>query len=329
MNYYMAFDGGGTKLQGILFDEDCNLLASARTDGVNTTVRSREKAEENVLACVRSLLEQAGREIPSIKLAVSAIAFPYQPLIERFLPCEGSAVGGEGGIGSLACGETDGICALSGTGSDIFYVENGKETDVLGGWGHLLDDDGSGVWIGRRAVRSLMRCIEGIQPPTLLHTLLRERHGLTDRAAIYHAVYDTPTPAFFLGSCCKTVNEAAAQGDPCALNILRRAGDLLAREANAMLCKHPCPEGTAVCTTGSVFRYCTAMREEFQARLDEIHGGLRYCAPLFEPIIGVMIVCMRRQGRESDRAFLTQLRQKCEAFLIPENWDRWEDNQDR
>ena len=32
MRYYMAFDGGGTKLQGILFDEDCRLLSSARRE---------------------------------------------------------------------------------------------------------------------------------------------------------------------------------------------------------------------------------------------------------------------------------------------------------
>ena len=62
MRYYMAFDGGGTKLQGILFDEDCRLLSSARTEGVNTTVRSREQAEENVRACIRALLNRrAGR----------------------------------------------------------------------------------------------------------------------------------------------------------------------------------------------------------------------------------------------------------------------------
>ena len=145
MRYYMAFDGGGTKLQGILFDEDCRLLSSARTEGVNTTVRSREQAEENVRACIRALLEQAGREIPAIALAVSTEPHLYEEQLRRFLPCGGSMTAGEGGVGVLACGETDGICALSGTGSDIFYVEDGRETDVLGGWGHLLDDDGSGV----------------------------------------------------------------------------------------------------------------------------------------------------------------------------------------
>ncbi|MCI8405999.1 MAG: hypothetical protein HFE43_03165 [Oscillospiraceae bacterium] len=320
MRYYMAFDGGGTKLQGILFDEDCRLLSSARTEGVNTTVRSREQAEENVRACIRALLEQAGREIPAIALAVSTEPHLYEEQLRRFLPCGGSMTAGEGGVGVLACGETDGICALSGTGSDIFYVEDGRETDVLGGWGHLLDDDGSGVWIGRRAVRSMMRCLEGIQEPGLLHDLLRERHGLTGRDAVYRAVYHTQAPAFFLGSCCRTVNEAAAQGDPTALEILRRGGALLAGEALAMLKKHQAGPGLAVCTTGSVFRHCVPLRERFFEVLGAERPDLRPCRPLFEPVVGALISCMRRLGRDSSPELLRSLRQEYAEFVIPEGW---------
>lgn len=72
---------------------------------------------------------------------------------------------GEGSVGVLVCGIDTGLCALSGTGSDVFYVRNGIEEDVIGGWGYLLSDDGSGVWIGQQALRHMMRVFERLEEP--------------------------------------------------------------------------------------------------------------------------------------------------------------------
>ena len=69
-------------------------------------------------------------------------------------------------VGVLACGMTEGLCALAGTGSDVFLIQNLKCTDTIGGWGYLLGDDGSGVWTGVHAARELAKAVSGMIPKT-------------------------------------------------------------------------------------------------------------------------------------------------------------------
>ena len=51
-----------------------------------------------------------------------------------------------------ALGDGDGIVAAIGTGS-VFGVQRGGTVRMIGGWGFLLGDQGSGAWIGRRLLR--------------------------------------------------------------------------------------------------------------------------------------------------------------------------------
>lgn len=92
----------------------------------------------------------------------------------------------------------------------MFYVRNGIEEDVIGGWGYLLSDDGSGVWIGQQALRHMMRVFERLEEPGLLHAVLREEYGIESRAHLYDAVYyRQKAPVFQIGSYCKAVSKAA------------------------------------------------------------------------------------------------------------------------
>jgi glucosamine kinase len=53
-----------------------------------------------------------------------------------------------------AAGLTDGIAVISGTGSIAVGAWQGR-TALVGGWGYLLGDEGSGYWIVRSAIREL------------------------------------------------------------------------------------------------------------------------------------------------------------------------------
>jgi glucosamine kinase len=55
----------------------------------------------------------------------------------------------------------DGILLIAGTGSVAFARKAGKIFRV-GGWGPTVSDEGSGYWIGRRAMQHYVRGIEGL-----------------------------------------------------------------------------------------------------------------------------------------------------------------------
>ena len=48
MKYYIAADGGGTKLQAVLYDEDLRVVNSARMFGTNTRKKPEERVEEEI-----------------------------------------------------------------------------------------------------------------------------------------------------------------------------------------------------------------------------------------------------------------------------------------
>ena len=55
MNYYLALDCGGSKLEAILFDEHLHLLSRARTGGVNANFISSRQVEEHYRDCYARL----------------------------------------------------------------------------------------------------------------------------------------------------------------------------------------------------------------------------------------------------------------------------------
>lgn len=316
MRYYLAFDGGGTKLQGVLFDEDYRILSAAKTGGVNGTIHSREEIDRNIRQCVEEMLLAAGGNIPGVEAIYTSQSDRYRNIVREYLPCEHLQICGEGTLGVLTGGMTSGVCALAGTGSDVFYVEDGKELDVLGGWGYVMGDAGSGFDIGRRALELMFLRTEGLRKPGLLDEIIDRRISLESKGDIIDAIYHQPSPAHFVASFCKCVNEAAQAGDPVSQEILYSAGAALARQTCQMVGKHRLAEEVSFCTTGSVFRYCAQARRGFEDTLRQNLPAPRIRAPIFEPVIGGILYCMLQNGEPLDAGNYRQLRENCKDFLI-------------
>jgi glucosamine kinase len=93
-----------------------------------------------------------------------------------------------------AAGLTEGIAVICGTGS----IATGGWRDHeawAGGWGYLLGDEGSGYWIVRSAIRTLLRRGERGLPPGPLGGSLIRAAGVADLDALHAEVYRHPEPA--------------------------------------------------------------------------------------------------------------------------------------
>jgi N-acetylglucosamine kinase-like BadF-type ATPase len=137
--------------------------------------------------------------------------------IARRVPCAQKVrIEGDGcALISGMLGHRDGACMISGTGSSV-YVRQGEEYYHLGGWGHLIDNCGSGFMLGRLAIQAACRFHDGIGEPTLLCELLEKQCGepIWDHfLTLYKG--DRPYIATFAG----TVFEARRRGDRVAARI--------------------------------------------------------------------------------------------------------------
>ena len=75
----------------------------------------------------------------------------------------------------------EGILIIAGTGSVVFYQPSGGPARRIGGWGPLLSDEGSGYWIGLRALRHYINVLDGVYPPDPLSDAVASRIGRPKR----------------------------------------------------------------------------------------------------------------------------------------------------
>ncbi|MFF0577732.1 N-acetylglucosamine kinase [Streptosporangium saharense] len=74
-----------------------------------------------------------------------------------------------------ATGEPSGTVLVAGTGATAVRIEDRRVTRWADGYGWLLGDEGSGTWIGLRAVRAVLACLDGRAGPTALRAAVLGR----------------------------------------------------------------------------------------------------------------------------------------------------------
>lgn len=134
-----------------------------------------------------------------------------------------------GHIGALS-GES-GVVAAVGTGTVIVGAPAAGAIQVVDGWGYLLDDAGSGTWIGRRALQTALRDRDGRAQAPQLRRHLEERLG--DLVPFSRTIYEAANPASTLAALAPIVFDAAAAGDETAREIVGRSADRVAQGVHA------------------------------------------------------------------------------------------------
>ncbi|MFK4088626.1 N-acetylglucosamine kinase [Kribbella sp. NPDC020789] len=135
--------------------------------------------------------------------------------------------------------EPDGHVLISGTGSNAGLVQDHRLVRTAGGHGWLLGDEGSGFWLGREAVRSVLLAFDLNEPVGLLgHEVLRALLSNYDPAIfaqrdgfgiVRNDVIQllNNRPPVLMAELARTVVSAYEQGDETARALVKRAADLL------------------------------------------------------------------------------------------------------
>jgi N-acetylglucosamine kinase-like BadF-type ATPase len=160
------------------------------------------------------------------------------------------------------------VVVISGTGS-IAYGRNAKgEAARAGGWGYVLGDEGSGYWIGRAALRAVLRESDRRGPTTALSPLLLDHFGVAQAQGLIHEIYHANLKPTAIGALAQCVQKAFSQGDAVAIGILRAAADELESSAVSVarrleLVGDPIPFVLA----GGIFRAVPWLKQELERRL--------------------------------------------------------------
>ena len=177
MPLVVGVDGGGTKTRVLLADLDGRALA--RVEGPATAlVPGEERASaEIIIALVQEALASVERRESRPATCVVGVAGGGQ---ERAAQALWSALASSRLADDVnvisdaeialddAFGDSAGVLLVSGTGSVAFARAPDGRIERCGGWGPFMGDEGSGAWIGRRALSVVTAAQDGREPDTAL-----------------------------------------------------------------------------------------------------------------------------------------------------------------
>lgn len=115
----------------------------------------------------------------------------------------------------------DGVVGILGTGSNFYGKYMGRRARV-GGWGHLIDDEGGAYHIGALGLSTVVKSYDGRLGETSLVKCALEHYSAKTIEELVTKVYSAKDIKGTIASFSRCVFEAARNGDREALSILRR-----------------------------------------------------------------------------------------------------------
>jgi glucosamine kinase len=230
----IGVDGGGTKTRIWVADERGQQLGSAEGPGSAVRPGEADRSAEVIVATTREALVSCEMTHVTPKVLCVGVAGVgrepdrqalWQALMSRDV-AEEIVVHADAAIAlDDAFGDGAGILLIAGTGSVAFGRGPTGSASRCGGWGPVCGDEGSGAWIGRKALSIVTASSDDREPPTALvggiltAAQVDDVHGLVGWAAM-------ATPAD-LAALAPVVASVADAGDLRANSLLSMASEEL------------------------------------------------------------------------------------------------------
>ena len=227
--FIAGIDGGGTHTRIEVRDLDNQLLKRGEFGPFNINSIGAEAFRD----LLREVFRWCGGMAECARLCVGAAGIS-NPDVKRILKEELEASGfrgkwylcGDQEIALRGAMEGPGIVVISGTGSICFGKNAAGETLRSGGYGHLIDDGGSGYALGRDVLSAAVRAYDGrLEHNGLLLSVCSRLGGGPE--AIVPFVYSPETNKSDIAQFSWLALDLAQRGDPEALRILEHGASEL------------------------------------------------------------------------------------------------------
>lgn len=306
MAYYVGIDGGGTKTRCVLADET-KIIAEAMTGGCSVIRQGEQQAREALQSAISQVCASSrissdrihaicvgvtGAARAEIAAKIRGILAESVPEIE---PANIEVVGDTEIAHEAAFGKGPGVMAIAGTGSIVYGRDAEGHTARAGGWGFAISDEGSGYWMGRRAVSTIFSALDqGVE--TALTAMILQACKLVSLDELVQYANSTPAPNF--ARLFSVVLRAAENGDAVAVDLLSDSGRRLAGLVAIVIRRlcHASADRLPVAVTGSVFRQSAAVRDVFYNTLQANFPGIDVRLEAVDPVLGALARARRKRS---------------------------------
>ncbi|HWQ34539.1 MAG TPA: BadF/BadG/BcrA/BcrD ATPase family protein [Blastocatellia bacterium] len=301
--FWLGVDGGGTNTRAVIVDENGHKRGQGYAEAANYHRVGLESAVSAIVKAVHEACHRAGitpQQITAACFGLAGVSHPdhHRTMLDALkaaLPISEILLETDARI-ALA-GATDnrpGVVIIAGTGSIACGINSQGEFARAGGWGPVMGDEGSGTYIGKRALEVVMEAYDGRGRRTRLTDAVLKHFRIKSPAELPGVIYNTNIQAMReVAQLSRVVVQAAEAGSRMAQEILREAADELARAAVAVITQlRMQSDSFRVACVGGVFESGEWVVAPLRQAIAEIAPLAVVTPPLYPPVIGAVKIAM-------------------------------------
>jgi len=296
---WLGIDGGGTNCRAAIVDDENVVRGEGRAEAANFLRTGLEAAIRHVERATEEASKQAGIEPSQISAACIGLAGVSHPdhhrrmlaALKEALPIPNITLETDARVALAgATGNQPGIVIIAGTGSIACGINARGRFARAGGWGPTMGDEGSGSYIGRRALEAVVMAYDYRGEPTSMMEPVLRHFGVSSPPELPPVIYDQPSGvAGKIAQLSKIVVIAAQEGDKVAKEILRDASEELARAAVAVIEQLRMENETfRVAYVGGVFEAGELILAPLREEIQKSAPHAEVAPPIDPPVIGAV-----------------------------------------
>jgi N-acetylglucosamine kinase-like BadF-type ATPase len=294
LRYVIGIDGGATKTIALVGTENGKILGRGESGPSNYHNIGMAAASEAIKQAVMKARQHAGIR-KNVEVAVVALAAVDSPrdkvsalqFIRRIRIARKNLVVHDS-VAALqaATSGQPGIIVVSGTGCVAAGINEAGKYVRAGGWGYLIDDEGSAYDIGAKALRSAFRMLDGRSPETKLAYALKRKFRVRTLGNALREIYSAEFGVDGIAGLTPLVSKLASSDKACR-GILNDAGVSLA-ELACMVAKRLKMKNDAFTffLVGGTFKAGRYLLQPFRARIKMEYPNAGIKIVKIEPALG-------------------------------------------
>jgi N-acetylglucosamine kinase-like BadF-type ATPase len=295
--FWLGVDGGGTNCRAVILGAGDEILGEGRAEAANHIRVGMDTAINHIVQAVTQACGQAEIELSKVSAACVGLAGVSHPehhrqmltALKEVLPISNIALETDARVALAgATGAKPGVVIIAGTGSIACGVNSRGRFARAGGWGPAMGDEGSGGYIGRRALESVMMSYDYRGEPTSMMEPILRHFGVTSPPELPPVIYDDPDKAMReIPQLSKIAVRAAEEGDKVASEILKDAARELAVAAIAVIeqLRMERDEFQVACV-GGVFEAGELILNPLRQEIQAFAPRAEIAPPIDPPVIG-------------------------------------------
>jgi len=289
----LGIDAGGTKTVCQLADEQANILAESRGGGANLQASGELEVEKVLHQVIDRALVNASARPATICLGMAGVDRPRDADVVRGIllrighraqpyVVNDALIALEAGVPGGA-----GVVIVAGTGSIAYGRDAQGRAARAGGWGYVLGDEGSGYWLGRHALRAVVRAADGRGRTTALTARVLAHFHVDRPQDLVWEIYGSGLKPTAIASLAVEVGAAAMEGDTLAEDIIN-AGAVELAGAAASVARRLSLERCPVVLAGGILRGVAPLRKRVLSNLSRALPDAEARVLEVEPALGAV-----------------------------------------